>query len=260
MTTQTTIQAKPAGFFRDLISVAGRALRAIPREPEAIIPALVIPVFFFAVNVGSLNNVASAVGVGDFKAFQVPVAIIFAVTGVSRAMALVTDIQSGYFDRLLVSPVNRWALLLGLMAADFVQIIALSLPVLFLGFAVGVDFASGFLVFLLLTGLWGLVFTGFSYAIAFKTGSPAAVGASFILFFPFTFLTTTVVPMEALTGWFANVASVNPVTYMLSGLRSLIMEGWDAKEIGKAFLAIAGVGVVSLGLAFNALIGRVKNK
>ena len=96
--------ARHAGFARDLTSVAIRALRQIPREPEAVIPALIIPVFFFVVNVGSLSNVAEAAGVTDFKAFQLPVAIIFAVTGISRASALVTDINDGYFDRLLLTP------------------------------------------------------------------------------------------------------------------------------------------------------------
>ena len=88
--------------------------RGVFREPEFFIPALIIPVFFFIVNVGALQDFAQASGtVQDFKAFQLPVAIIFAVTGVSRASALVTDIQSGYFDRLLLTPIRRPALLLG---------------------------------------------------------------------------------------------------------------------------------------------------
>ena len=111
-----SIAARPAGFWRDLLSVAGRAIRGIPREPEALVPALIVPIFFFAVNVGALGDIASFTGVDNFQAFQLPVAIVFAVTGVSRASALVTDIQSGYFDRLLVSPVNRYSLLLGLMS------------------------------------------------------------------------------------------------------------------------------------------------
>jgi len=108
--------ASTSGFRRDLVSVAMRALRLIPREPEAVIPALIIPVFFFVVNVGALQDVAERTGVADFKAFQLPVAIIFAVTGVSRASALVTDITGGYFDRLLLTPMRRPALLLGLLA------------------------------------------------------------------------------------------------------------------------------------------------
>lgn len=259
--TNVPIGARPAGFWRDLLSVAGRALRSIPREPEFLVPALIVPIFFFAVNVGALADISSFAGVDDFEAFQIPVAIVFAVTGVSRASALVTDIQTGYFDRLLVSPVNRYSLLLGLMISDLALVIALSLPVLALGFVLGVGFVTGplgVLAFLLLAGLWGLAFTGFPYAIALRTGNPAAVNSSFILFFPFAFLTTTFLPQEALTGWLATVADYNPVTYLLAGLRALISDGWNPSDLLSAVAAVAGVGAVSFALAFGALRARVR--
>lgn len=254
------ITARHAGFLRDLTSVAIRALRQIPREPEAVVPALIIPLFFFIVNVGALTNVAEAAGVSDFKAFQLPVAIIFAVTGVSRASALVSDINDGYFDRLLLTPMSRPALLLGLMVADFALVIALSVPVLIFGALIGVEFATGIagaLLFLLLAGLWGLAFTGFPYAIALKTGNPAAVNSSFLLFFPFAFLTTAFLPEEALTGWLATVATFNPVTYVLAALRSLLTGGWDATPLIQGTMAIVAVALVSHTLAFMALRGRV---
>ena len=261
VTKAGSIGARPAGFWRDLLSVAGRALRAIPREPEALLPALIVPLFFFAVNVGALSDISSFAGVEDFEAFQLPVAIVFAVTGISRASALVTDIQSGYFDRLLVSPVSRYSLLLGLMVADLALVIALSVPVLVLGFILGVGFATGplgVLAFLLLSGFWGLAFTGFPYTIALRTGNPAAVNSSFILFFPFAFLTTTFLPQEALTGWLATVADYNPVTYLLAGLRALISSGWVLADLLPALGAVGGVGVVSFALAFSALRARVR--
>jgi ABC-2 type transport system permease protein len=258
----TQIRARKAGFAADLISVAGRAIRRLPREPEAIVPALIVPVFFYVVNVGALGSFAEGAGaVRDSKAFQLPVAIIFAVTGVSQAGALVTDIQDGYFDRLLMTPIKRLALLLGLMVADLVLVIGLSVPVLALGFATGVRFETGVigvLVFVLLAGLWGLVFTGFPYAIALKTGSPGAVASSFLIFFPFAFLTTSFLPKQALSGWLSAIATVNPVTYLLQGLRSLITEGWAWSDFGWAVLAVIGVGTVSMGLALAALRGRVK--
>src|SRR3954471_15892915 len=83
-------------FVHDFLLVARRALRGALREPAGVIPALIIPVFFFAVNVGSLAAVANAATGLDYTAFQLPVAVIFAVTGVSRANALVADISSGY--------------------------------------------------------------------------------------------------------------------------------------------------------------------
>ncbi len=259
-TRSADVVASKAGFFQDLVSVAIRALRQIPREPEAIIPALIIPVFFFVVNVGALGDIAGRVGVSDFKAFQLPVAIIFAVTGISRASALVTDITGGYFDRLLLTPVNRMALLLGLMVADFALVVALCIPVLILGFIVGVGFSTGvpgLLLFLLLAGLWGLAFTGFPYAIALKTGNPAAVNSSFILFFPFAFLTTTFLPQEALTGWLSTISDFNPVTYLLAALRSLLTGGWQAAPLLKGLAAIAAVAALSFTLAMTALRGRV---
>ncbi|MDP9364415.1 MAG: ABC transporter permease [Chloroflexota bacterium] len=261
MRSSAPIRARKSSFFADLWSVAIRALRALPREPEMVIPSLIIPVFFFAVNIGSLEAFAQRGIPGlDFRDFQLPTAIIFAVTGVSRANALVIDIQSGYFDRMLMTPMRRLSLLLGLMIADLALVMALSLPVLGLGFAVGVRFETGLLgvlVFILLAGLWALAFTGFPYAIALKTGSPGAVGASFILFFPFAFLTTATLPLEALTGWLADIARFNPMTYLLAALRSLLYGGWEARPLLEGALAIVIVGTISMAMALATLRGRV---
>lgn len=256
------IRAREVGFVHDLLTVAGRALRSIPREPEMIVPALMVPLFFFVVNVGALQDFSEQ-GIADFdyKAFQLPVAIIFAVTGISRAMVLVTDIQDGYFDRLVLTPVRRLPLLLGLMVADFAMVCGLCIPVLALGLAAGVRFETGpigMVAFILMAGVWGLVFTGFPYAIALKTGSPGAVGSSFILFFPFAFLTTSTLPREALTGWLDAVAGYNPVTYLLAGLRSLITDGWEWGVLAKALVAVALVGTVSMSMCFAALRGRIR--
>lgn len=257
---RSEIRARKAGFVADLLSVAGRAVRSIPREPEMLFPALFIPVFFYVVNIGALQEFSEA-GISnfDFKAFQLPVAIVFAVTGISRATVLVTDIQDGYFDRLVMTPVSRPALLLGLMVADLVMVCGLCIPVMALGLATGVRFDTGILgilVFILIGGLWGLAFTGFPYAIALKTGSPGAVASSFLLFFPFAFLTTSFLPREVLTGWMDTIAGWNPVTYLLAGLRSL-NEGWDWSAIGGALAAVIGMGAVSMTLCFAALRGRI---
>lgn len=262
---EAPIRARRAGFLRDLLSVAGRAVRALPRQPESVIPGIIIPAFFFIVNTGSLERlteaVAGASGRFDYRAFQLPVAIAFAVTGISQAAILVIDIQGGYFDRLLATPVHRLALLLGLMIADVVMVMILCLPVILTAFFMDIDFASGpggILIFIALAAVWGLAFSGVPYAIALKTGNPAAVNSSFILFFPFLFLTTAFAPREFLSGWLDTAATFNPVTYLLEGLRSLIMTGWVAADLIKAFVALAAVGVVSMSLALLALRGRVK--
>ena len=135
----------PAGglLVRSLVGCAALAAGAAAGA-GALIPSLIFPVFFFAVNIGTLQDFAQRGIPGlDYRAFQLPTAIIFAVTGVSRAHAVVTDIQSGYFDRMLMSPVRRLPLVVGMMAADFVQIIILSVPVILLGMLVGVRFETG---------------------------------------------------------------------------------------------------------------------
>jgi ABC-2 type transport system permease protein len=257
------LQARRAGFLADLAAVAGRALRSIPREPEMLFPALFIPVFFYVVNVGALQDFSQAgIAEFDYKAFQLPVAIIFAVTGISRASILVVDVQDGYLDRLLLTPVSRPALLLGMMVADMAMVCGLCLPVMALGLATGVRFdtgIAGMVAFILIGGFWGLAFTGFPYAIALKTGSPGAVASSFILFFPFAFLTTSTLPQEALTGWLSTVADYNPVTYLLAGMRSL-NEGWEWSDLAGALAAIALVGGISMSLCFAALRGRTAQK
>jgi len=256
------VRAKPAGLASDITAIAGRALRAVPRDLEAVVPPIFIALFFYLVNIGTLSNLTeSSIPGFDFKAFQLPTAILLGVTGVSRAAALVLDVQNGYFDRLLLSPVRRTSILLGLMVADVAVAIGLIVPITIVGFAVGVRFDTGplgVLLFALLGALWSLAFTGFGYAIALKTGNPAAVNSSFLLFFPFLFLTSSYVPRDQLSGWLDTVATFNPVTYLLEGLRSLIYGGWAWDDIGAALLAIVVVGAVSMSLCFAALRGRVK--
>ena len=250
------VQARKAGFIRDLISVSERAIRSVARDPETTIPALIIPVFMYIMTVGALEDFAKNIPGLDYRAFQLPVAVLFAVTGISRATTVVGDIQSGYFDRLVMTPVNRLALLLGLMVADLA-------PVIIMGYIAGVSFetgVAGILVFMLIAGVWGLVFSGFPYAIAFKTGSASAVNISFLLFFPFLFMTSLFVPQEAMTGWLSTAADYNPVTYILAALRSLIYGGWDGRALLDGIIATASVSILSIGLALATLKGRATRK
>jgi ABC-2 type transport system permease protein len=253
--------ARPGGLVHDVLTVAGRAIRGLRRDPEAFFPPLIIAAFFYAVNIGTLQVLAGGAIEGDYKAFQLPTAVVFAVTGISRAGSLVVDIQDGYFDRLLLTPVRRIALLLGLLMADLVQTIALTIPVIVVAYAIGVRFETGVLgvvLFILMAALWAIAFSGFIYAIALKTGNPTAVGQSFILFFPFAFLTTATVPEEAMTGWLAAIVPWNPLTYLFEGFRALVGGGWEARPILVAAAAIAGVGAVSMSISLTALRGRVQ--
>ncbi|MGN6793535.1 MAG: ABC transporter permease [Streptosporangiaceae bacterium] len=256
------IHARPAGFLHDLTSIAGRALRAVPRDPAAVAPPVFIALFFFVVNIATLKKLTGNHPGFSYTAFEMATAILLGVTGVSRAPALVLDVQTQYLDRLLLTPVRRTAILLGHMAADVAVAAALTVPILVLGIGLGVRFQGGLLgvlAFVLLASLWSLAFAGFGYAIALKTGNPAAVNSMFLLFFPFLFLTSSYVPRSQLSGWLNAVAGFNPVTYLLDGLRSLVLgQSWQWGQLGQAVAAIAVVGLVSMMLCFAALRGRVK--
>jgi ABC-2 type transport system permease protein len=78
------------------------------------------------------------------------------------------------------------------------------------------------------------------------------------LFMPLMFLTTAFAPKEALSGWLETAATFNPMTYLLQGMRSLSMNGWDAGDIAGAILAVVGLGCVTLPLAFLALRSRIR--
>ena len=257
----TTIRPRRTGFGHDVATIAGRALRAVPRDLEGAVPPVFIAIFFFVVNVATLSRLTEGtIGGFDYTAFQMPTAILLGVTGVSRAPAMVLDVQNGYLDRLLMTPMKRSAFLLGHLVADVAVAACLTLPILGLGLLMGAGFETGplgIVVFVAAAALWSLVFAGFGYAVALKTGNPAAVQSMFLLFFPFLFLTTSYVPREQLSGWLDTVATFNPVTYLLEGLRSLAIDGWSI-EVVWALAAIAAVGTLSMSMCMAALRGRVK--
>ena len=266
--TETVVTAAPAGptfparttFLHDLSCVAGRALRQLPRDPAPVALAVFVPAFFYLTNIGMFSNLVRQGTSVSYKAFLIPMAIAFAVTGMSRAPVLVTDVAGGYFDRLCMTPVRRSALLLGMMAADILLIVVLCLPILAIAFGLGVRFATGLpgiALFLGFAGLWGWAFTGIPYAIALKTGSPAAISASYGVFFPLFFLSDAVVPKHELAGWYQAIATYNPITYLVEALRSLILVGWQPWALAKGTIALGAMGTFSISAALLALKGRV---
>ena len=249
-------EAVRATFFLGL-----REIRTVLRSAAVVIPNLLVPVLFFFVIVGSLENIAQRSGLENYKAFQVPVVIMFAVTGGSAGLNLVVDIESGYFDKLLLTPANRLAILLGAMGADLVRVFVQGLFVVVVAMLAGTEIATGVpgaLLLAAISSVWGLAYSAIGFAIALKTGSPQATMNTWIFQIPLVFLSTAFAPLEALSGWLKAVATYNPVTYFFRGLRSLAMVGWDAGEIGVSVLTAGGFGAVTITIAFLALRGRAR--
>ncbi|MDA0256284.1 MAG: ABC transporter permease [Chloroflexi bacterium] len=246
---------------RAALALGAREVRTSLRTPAYLLPNMIVPIFFYFIMVGSLEQFAGQSGVTNWQAFQLPVAIVFAVQGGSAGLNMVADIESGYFDKLLLTPAHRLSILLGAMSADFVRVVVQAAVVVLIAVATGLHFETGIAgaaVLVLLSSLWGLAYSGLGFAVALKTGNSQATQSLWFMFMPFLFLTTLFAPREALSGWLSTAATFNPMTYLLAGLRALSMNGWDASDLGGALLAVVAVGAVSFTLALLALLGRLR--
>ncbi|MGD9933012.1 MAG: ABC transporter permease [Dehalococcoidia bacterium] len=237
-------------LIRDSFILMLRSLRESARQPAIEVGNLFIPLFFFAVTVGAISSISEgAFGVKNFTGFQLPVAMLQAIAGSAVAGAgLVTDIQKGYFDKLALTPTPRPSLVLGRMLADAVRAIVLVAVIIAVGLLTGAGMESGPLgavVLLLMAACFSLAYTGFAVSLALKTASNQAVQLSFLLFFPLLFLAPTLAPKEVFTGWLEFLATINPVTYILEGSRSLVLDGWEPDRLLKAFAAIVGFAAVT---------------
>ena len=244
----------------EVLLLGRRAVREVIRYPEATIPTLFIPLFFLAVNVGQVSETFPSStpflqGQG-YAAFQLPVSLMFAVATASTGLALVTDIENGYFDKLLVAPIRRTSIIFGRLFADLVRGIFASALVLLAGLAFGVEVRSGVpgaLVLILLSALFGVGYAGFAVLIALRTRNIQATSTSFLLFFPLLFLTPNFVPFDRLSGVMETLARLNPVSYVIEGLRSLIIEGWDPDKLAACGGVILVMGVVLTALSLRAI-------
>src|SRR5436305_2400004 len=237
-----------------------RAVREVRRMPEATIPTLFIPLFFLAVNIGQVSKTFPSStpflhGQG-YVAFQLPVSLMFAVATASSGLALVTEIDLGYFDKLLVAPIRRSSLIFGRLTADLVRGILTSTLVLLVGIALGARIESGVagaLLIVLLSALFGVAYAGFGILIALRTRNVQATQSSFLLFFPLLFLTPNFVPFDRLSSVMETLARINPVSYVIVGLRSLVIDGWDLGKIGVCVLVIAVMGAVLTALSLRTI-------
>jgi ABC-2 type transport system permease protein len=149
--------------------------------------------------------------------------------------------------------VSRSALVIGRLHAEAVKSLFITTVLVVLALPFGVSVASGpvgFLLLLILTSLWAVVFSGFMQLIALKTRSAAATNSGGLIFFPLLFLTPNFVPRDMLTRPMEIAATLNPVTYVMEALRSLILQDltWTPVARGFGVVAVLGVLMVTLNL------------
>ena len=236
--------------------LAQRALREGWRTPEALVPTLFIPLFFLVVNVGQAGKIFPSASTGflngqGYGAFQLPSSLLLAASFGTAALFLVEEIEGGYFDKLRATPIPRTSIVLGRLIAELAKGLLIATAIVLLALPFGITIASGLLGFVLLialTALWAVVFAGFMQLIALKTRSAAATNSGGLIFFPLLFLTPNFVPRDMLTRPMEIAATLNPVTYVMEALRSLILDELAWGRIARGFAVVAVLGAIMLVL------------
>jgi ABC-2 type transport system permease protein len=243
------------------ITLGRRALREALRQPDALFMTMFIPLFFLVVNTGQAAEIFPSKSTDflegqGYGAFQLPITLLLAASFGMASLFLVEEIEGGYFDKLRALPIPRYSMVMGRLVAEGAKGVVISTVIVLLALPFGISIASGpigFVLLVALTSLWGVVYAGFMQLIALKTRSAAAVNSGGLIFFPLLFLTPNFVPRDLLTEPMEVAATVNPVTYLMEALRSLILTDLDWDKIGAGFGVVAGLGVVMLVLSVRMI-------
>jgi ABC-2 type transport system permease protein len=247
-------------------ALAWRGVKSTLRFPQSWFPALFFPLVLMAIFTASFDRGVGAIPgfppVRGFLDFAVSGAVLQGVLigGVSAGAFFAADMEGGFFDRLVASPVSRFALLSGRLVAG--MLMAAAQAVLFVGVAVvfGARVQGGLAGFLILVGLAGLLalpIGGLGILLALRTGSAEAVQGMFPLFFALLFFSSAFFPRETMTGWFRTVAGLNPISHMVEGMRAQVITGVDVPAALLSLAIILGLGAVTVGLSALMLSRRL---
>ncbi len=242
--------------MRPTLALARRAITEAIRQPDALFMTFFIPIFFLVVNTGQAADVFPSEGTDflegqGYGAFQLPITLLLAASFGMTALFLVEEIENGYFDKLRAIPIPRYSFVMGRLVAEALKGVVISTIIVLLALPFGITIASGpigFVLLIALSALWGVVYSGFIQLIALKARNAAAVNSGGLIFFPLLFLTPNLVPRDLLTEPMEVAASVNPVTYLMEALRSLILDDLNWAEIWPGFAVIAVAGAIAIYL------------
>jgi ABC-2 type transport system permease protein len=253
-----------ASILEQILLITWQNLVTIFRRPAALIPPIAISLFFLVIYNSTLGGAAAFIpdlGANSYLGFILPLSIVSAsLSGAGiAAQNLVRNIESGYFDKLLLTPIERSALLTGTILSGAVILGLQAALVLVVALLMGLQIVTGMLgalAVISMSVLLGLGFAGFTMSAALGSGNAAVTQSASFVFFPLTFLAPTFVPLELLSGWLRVLAQLNPITYVLQAMRAIINEGWIWNEIAAGILASVILGAAMYLLTLFALRRR----
>jgi ABC-2 type transport system permease protein len=246
--------------------LARRAMLKTLRQPFQLFPIVFFPAILLAVNASGLKAATRLPGFPTHSYVSFAVAVAF-VQGalfslINTGTNLAEDIESGFFNRLALTPLRRVSLIGGLLVGVAALGALQSAVYIAMGLLAGAHLAAGFggaLVVVALGSLAAVAFGALGCAAALQTGSGEAVQGLFPLFFVFIFLSSSNLPRNLLkTGWFHTIATWNPISYLIEAFRSLFILGWDAAALWRGFAVALGLLAISLALVSLAMRTRLQ--
>jgi ABC-2 type transport system permease protein len=244
-------------WLANVAQLTRRSLLRTVRQPGSLFFTLFFPLVFLAVIANGLSAADRLPGFPGATYFDFALAIPFVhgalFSSSTAATELARDIETGFLNRLALTPASGAPLVLGHLFAAVVLGVVQACLYLAVGLAAGAHFAAGPAGLLVLIGLASLValsFGALGIAVALRTGSSEAVMGLFPLFFVALFLSSLNLPRNLIEAdWFRVIATANPVSYLIEGIRSLIVVGWDAQALALGFGC--GFALVLSALAFS---------
>ena len=245
--------------------LARRSVMRTIRQPAAIIPATTFPLILLAINAVGLKSATSLPGfpTDSYVTFALAFAFIqagvFAVIGTGQNLA--EDNQGGFFNRMQLTPIHPAALVAGQLAGTLTLGLFQASTYIAVGLLAGAHIEAGVggaLVMIALSIVITLAFGSIGLAVGMRSSSPESVQSLFPLIFVFLFMSSMSLPRDLIqTDWFREVATYNPVSYMVEGLRSLLIGGWDGEALALGFGCALGILVLGLTFASRGLKERM---
>jgi ABC-2 type transport system permease protein len=247
--------------------LAHRSVLRTLRQPAQIVPALVFPLFLLAVNAGGLKDATNLPGFPTDSYLTFALAVPFMQGALFSVMNsgtdLARDIETGFLNRLALTPLRGAALLSGLLAGTVVLGIVQGATYLIVGIVAGAEVAAGVggaLMIIVLAVSVTVAFGTIGLFAALRTGTAEAIQGLFPVFFVFLFLSSMALPLDLIqTDWFQTIATANPVSYLLQAFRSLLIEGWNLGDLALGFgiaLAVFAIGMYAASSALKTRLVR----
>jgi ABC-2 type transport system permease protein len=248
------------------LTLARRSVIRTLRQPALVIFPLIFPVMLLAVNAGGLRAETHLPGfpTNSFLAFALAVPFVQGalLATVNANVEFARDIQTGFLNRLALTPVRSLVLLVGQLGGLITIAVVQAVFYLAVGLAFGVRLKSGVgggVLLLVLEALIALAFAAMGSWAALRTGSTEAVQSLFPVFFVFLFISSMNIPRNLIeTGWFRWAATANPVSYLIEAVRSLVITGWNGEALGLGFAVAGGISVIGFTLAAHSLFRRLE--